>query len=79
MERFALGTPVYGSNGPGHTDAQENIDSITARHVTNGGVSILVLDGSDFAGKSVCAKEKPNESMVRLTRLSFELQALVIV
>lgn len=55
-ERFALGTPVYSSNGPRHTDAQENIDSVAARHIANGGVSILVLDGSNLTGKSVCAK-----------------------
>lgn len=42
-----------------HPDAQENVDGVGARHVTDGRVSVLVLDGGHFAGKRIwTGKEK---------------------
>ncbi|KAJ8342279.1 hypothetical protein SKAU_G00322070 [Synaphobranchus kaupii] len=32
-----------GGDGPGHTDAQEDVDRVTARHVTDGRIGVLVL------------------------------------
>lgn len=58
LERFALGTPGDGGDGPRHADAQEDVHCIGAGDVANGGVSILVLDGSNLAGKCVWKKER---------------------
>lgn len=45
-----------------HPDAEENIDSVGACHVTNGCVCILILDSSYLTGKGICAeKEKEGD------------------
>lgn len=45
---------IESSNGPSDTDTQEDIHSVTTRYVTHRGVSVLILDGCDFAGKGIC-------------------------
>lgn len=45
---------VDGRDGPGHSDAQENVHSIAPSDVPNGGVCILVLRCCYFTGKCVC-------------------------
>lgn len=57
-ERLPLGAPGDGGNGPRHADPQEDVDSIGASHVADGGVCVLVLDGGNFASKGVWRKQK---------------------
>lgn len=45
---------VTGGNGPGHTDAEEHVDGVTARDVAHTGVRILVLDGGHLTGERIC-------------------------
>lgn len=56
LEHFAFGVPVNGCDGPRHTDAQKHIHCVAAGHVSDGGVSVLVLDGSHFTRKSICQR-----------------------
>ncbi len=49
----ALSLPVDGSHGPCNTNTKENVHSVWASHIANGGVSGVVLDGSDFASEGV--------------------------
>lgn len=53
MELLAFAVPVDSGDGPCHADAQENVYSVAARHIADGGVGVLVLDGRHFAGKGV--------------------------
>lgn len=53
LEVVALGVVVDGSHGPGHADAQEHVDRVAARHIADGCISILVLDGCHLTGKGV--------------------------
>lgn len=53
-ELLAFGGVVDGGDGPGHADAQEDVDGVTSCHVADGGVSVLVLDGRHLTGKGVC-------------------------
>lgn len=36
-----------------HPDAQENVDSVGSRHISDGRVGVLVLDGGNLAGERV--------------------------
>lgn len=54
LEWFAFAVPVNGGDGPRHANAQEHVHRVAARHVADGGVGVLVLDGGDFAGECVC-------------------------
>lgn len=56
LERFAFAVPVNGGDGPRHADAQEDVHRVAARHVADGGVGVLVLDGGHFAGERVCRR-----------------------
>lgn len=58
LEHLAFGVPVNRRNGPRHSDAQEHIHCIAASHIADGGVSILVLDGSHFTRKCICEKKE---------------------
>lgn len=60
FEHFALALPVNRSDGPRHPDTQEHVHRVAACHVPDGGVSVLVLDGSHFARKCVCNKRNRN-------------------
>lgn len=62
LERFAFAVPVNGGDGPRHTDAQEHVHRVAARHVADGGVGVLVLDGGDLAGEGVWARKGSKES-----------------
>lgn len=48
---------VDGGDGPCHTDAQEHIHRIAARHVPDRRIGILVLDRSHFTGEGVWRKK----------------------
>lgn len=63
IEGFALAAPVHSGDGPCHTDAQEHIHRVAARHVPNGSVSILVLNGSYFTSKGVYGREEKKEGI----------------
>lgn len=52
-EVLALCLVVYGSDGPGHSDAQKDVHSIAARHIADGGVSVLILGGCHFTSECV--------------------------
>lgn len=52
-ELLALGVVIDCSDGPGHADTQEDVDSVTSCHIANGRVSVLVLDGCNLTGKCV--------------------------
>ncbi|KAF3841334.1 hypothetical protein F7725_007196 [Dissostichus mawsoni] len=54
LEHLAFGLPVNSGDGPRHPDTQEHVDGVAARHVADGGVSVLVLDGSRFTRKCIC-------------------------
>ena len=63
LEHLALGVPVNGRDGPRHADAQEDVHRVAARHVADGGVGVLVLDGGHFTRKRVCGgKREMNET-----------------
>lgn len=49
---------MHGRNGPGNTDAEEDVHGVAASDVAYGGISVLVLDGGHLAGKSICEGEK---------------------
>lgn len=53
VELPTFAVPIDRGDGPRHADAQEDIHSIAARHIADGGIGVLVLDGSHFAGKGV--------------------------
>lgn len=53
LKHLAFGVPVNCRDGPRHANAQEHVHCVAACHVANGGVSVLVLDGSHFTGKCV--------------------------
>lgn len=53
LEITALWVVVDGGNGPGHSDAQEDVHSIAAGHVSDGCVSVLILYRCHFTGKGV--------------------------
>ena len=36
-----------------NSETQEDVDGVAARHVADGGVGVLVLDGGDLAGEGV--------------------------
>lgn len=52
-ELVALWVVVDGGDGPGHSDAQEDVHGVAARHVSNGRVCVLILCRCHFTGKSV--------------------------
>lgn len=52
-ELLALRVVIDGSDGPGHTNTEEDVHSVTPSHVADGGVSVLVLDGGHLTGKGV--------------------------
>lgn len=58
LERHAFGVPVNGRDGPRHTDAEEHIHRVAARHVADGGVGVLVLDCSHFTRKGICKRKR---------------------
>ena len=58
QERSALRCVVDGSDGPRHTDAQEDIDSVAPGDVADGGICILVLDRRNFTGKCIWRKRR---------------------
>ncbi|ETE58450.1 hypothetical protein L345_15829, partial [Ophiophagus hannah] len=58
LKVFALESPVDGRHGPGHPQAQEDVDRIAARHVADRRIRTLVLQGSHFAGKGICGKRR---------------------
>lgn len=64
MKGLALGAPCHSRDGPGHADAKEDVDSVGAGDVADGGVGILVLDGSDLAGEGVWMKT--SKTLVKL-------------
>lgn len=43
-------------HGPCQSDTQENVDRITARHVANTGISVLVLNGCHFTCERIWKK-----------------------
>ena len=53
-EDFTSVSLDYGSHGPGDTDAEEDVDGVAARHIANGSVGVLVLNGGHFAGERIC-------------------------
>ena len=57
IEAIALRFVVDGSHGPCNTNTQEHVHSVWASYVTNRGISSLVFNGGDFAGKGVCEKK----------------------
>lgn len=57
-ECFSMPSPVDGSDGPGDTDAQEDVDGVTSRHVADRRVGVLILGSSHFTGKHVCLSER---------------------
>lgn len=57
LECLTFGFPVNGGDGPRHPDAQENVHRVAARHVPDGSVGVLVLDGGHFTRKRVCGRE----------------------
>lgn len=65
FEGFAFCCMVNGSYGPRNTNAQEDIDSIAPSDIPNGGVCILVLNCSDFTGKSICQRRE-REGLVKV-------------
>jgi hypothetical protein len=74
MELLSLQGPVDGSHGPGQANTQEDIDSIAACDVANGGVCIHILQGSSFAGKCIWKRKEINGSSenLRCAGLVFE-------
>ena len=44
---------VDGCDDPGQSQPQEDVDRVAARHVTDGVVCCLLIDGSDLAGEGV--------------------------
>ena len=44
---------VDGRDDPGQSQAQEDVDRVAARHVTNRVIRSLLVDGSDLAGEGV--------------------------
>ena len=58
VEPFAFGVPVNCSNGPRHPNAQKHVHRVAARHIPDGGVSVLVLDGSHLTRKCVYNKSR---------------------
>lgn len=63
LEHLAFALPVNGRDGPRHPDAQEHVHRVAAGHVTDGGVSVLVLDGRHFTGKCVCDRKRNMEQV----------------
>lgn len=57
LELFSLEVVVDGSDGPGHTDAQEHIHGVAPSHIPNRSVCILILDGGYLTGKGVCKSQ----------------------
>lgn len=41
-----------------HPDAQENVDGVGARDVTDGRVGVLILDGGHFAGERIWTQKR---------------------
>lgn len=66
VELLSLHGPVDGGHGPGQTDTQEDIDSITAGDVANGSICVHILQGSSFAGKRIWKRTETNGSCGRL-------------
>ena len=58
LERLAFGLPVNRSEGPCHPDAKEHVHRVAARHIADGGISVLVLDRSHFTRKCVWKRKK---------------------
>ncbi len=58
LEGLAFGLPVHGRDGPRHADAQEHIHCVAARHIADGGVGVLVLDGSHFTRKCIFKRKR---------------------
>lgn len=52
-----LHVPVDGRHRPGHADPQKDVDGVAARHISDGGVSVGVLDCRDFTGEHVWEAE----------------------
>lgn len=53
MELLAFALPIDSGEGPRHADTQEDVYGIAARHIADGSVGVLVLDGRHFTGKGV--------------------------
>lgn len=53
IERSPVPGVVDGGNGPGDADTEEHVDGITTGDVTDTGVGVLVLNGSDLTGERV--------------------------
>jgi len=51
-----LDVVVDGSNGPGDANTEEDVDSVGASDVTNGGISVGILLGSDLGGEGICGE-----------------------
>lgn len=48
---------IHSCHGPCNADTQEHVDRITARHITDTRVRILVLDGCHLTGERICDKK----------------------
>lgn len=74
MELLSLHGPVDGGHGPGQADTQEDVDSITAGDVANGGICIHILQGRSFAGERIWKRTETNGSCGRVgdAGLAFE-------
>lgn len=56
VELVAVGVVVDGRHAPRDADAQEDVDSVGARHVADGRVGVAVVDGRHLAGERVCTQ-----------------------
>lgn len=56
-KRLPFHVPVNGGHGPGHADAQEDVNGVAAGHVPYGSVCIGVLDGGYLTGEGICRKK----------------------
>lgn len=64
LKRLALGAPGDGGDGPRHADSEKDVDSVGARHVADGGVGVLVLDGGDLAGERVWMRNREKKLLL---------------
>jgi len=53
VEDLAVIGFVDGGYRPSNADTQEDVNGITARYIADGSISVLVLNGSHFAGERV--------------------------
>jgi len=80
-ELSALCVVVNGSDGPGYTNPQEDIDGVTSCHVADGGVCILVLDSCHFTGEGIWTRQWRADKMfeIKLEQFTCFLPNLLIV